>query len=252
MCIENFNMNSSTGERYLGLLLITFCIFIGLAMGCSGGPGDLTRDSARRLIEESERFKAPIVVTLKDQKELPLRPDSHDEMEQEARARVIAMHLSSNPALAVLRHLGYAEVRATLVRHARVPDRALPEPWVFNLEPTLTDKGREAAKSQGLTDDKTVPLARREVVEVTGVRKEGIRGEAEFTWKAVPTEAGKAFDPMSDTFKSLPPELREALTKSRGIGPFARGATIGLADLHRTSAVFQKYDDGWRLTGVRL
>lgn len=234
------------------MLLITFCILIGLAMGCSGGPRELTRDSARRLIEESERFKAPLVITLKDQKELPLRPNSPDETEQEARARVIDMHLSSNLALAVLRHLGYAEVRATLVRHARVHDRALPEPWVFNLEPTLTDKGREAAKSQGLAGDKSVPLARREVVEVTGVRKEGIRGEAEFIWKAVPTEAGKAFDPTSDTFKSLPPELREALTKSRGIGPFASSATIDWADVHKTNAVFQKYDDGWRLTGVRL
>lgn len=234
------------------MLLITFCILIVLAMGCSGGPGDLTRDNARKLIEESERFKAPIVVTLKDQKELPLRPKSPDETEQEARARVIDMHLSSNPALAVLRHLGYVEVRATLVKHASVPDRALSEPWVFNLEVTLTDKGREAAKSQGLTDDKAVPLARREVVEVTGVREEGIRGEAEFTWKAVPTEAGKAFDPTSDTFKSLPPELREALTKSRGIGPFASSATTDWADVHKTSAVFQKYDDGWRLTGVRL
>ncbi|HEX8163538.1 MAG TPA: hypothetical protein VF538_16835 [Pyrinomonadaceae bacterium] len=234
------------------MLLITFCILIVLAMGCSGNMGDLTRDNARKLIEDSERFKAPLVVILKDQKELPLRPESPDETEQEARARVIDMHLSSNPALAVLRRLGYTEVRATLVRHARVPDRALPEPWVFNLELTLTDKGREAAKSQGLTDDKTVPLARREVVEVTGVRKEGIRGEAEFTWKAVPTEAGQAFDLTSDTFKSLPPELREALTKARGIGPFASSATIDWADVHKTSAVFQKYDDGWRLTGVRL
>jgi hypothetical protein len=245
-------MNSLTAERHPSLLLITFNIFIVLAMGCSGRPGDLTRDSARKLIEDSERFRAPLVAALKDQKELPLRPDSPDETEQEARARVIEMHLSSNPTIAVLRHLGYAEVRATLVRHARVPDRALPEPWVFNLEPTLTDKGREAAKSQGLTGDKAVPLARREVVEVTGVRKEGIRGEAEFTWKAVPTEAGKAFDPSGDTFKSLPPGLREALTKSRGIGPFASSSTGNWADVHKTSAVFQKYDDGWRLTGVRL
>jgi hypothetical protein len=245
-------MNSSKAKRCPSLLLITFCILIVLAMGCSGNMGDLTRDNARKLIEDSERFKAPLVVILKDQKELPLRPESPDETEQEARARVIDMHLSSNPALAVLRRLGYTEVRATLVRHARVPDRALPEPWVFNLELTLTDKGREAAKSQGLTDDKTVPLARREVVEVTGVRKEGIRGEAEFTWKAVPTEAGQAFDLTSDTFKSLPPELREALTKARGIGPFASSATIDWADVHKTSAVFQKYDDGWRLTGVRL
>ena len=245
-------MKNLRDKRRLHMVTIILCAFVIATPGCGVGTKDLTRESALKLIEDSERFKAPISADLKDQKELPLRPDSPDETEQEARARVVDMHLSSNPALAVLRHLGYAEVRATLVRHARVPDRALPEPWVFNLEPTLTDKGMEAAKSQGLTGDKAMPLARREMVEVTGVRKEGIRGEAEFTWKAVPTEVGKAFDPTSDTFKSLPPELRDALTKSRGIGPFASSATIDWAGIHKSAAAFQRYDDGWRLTGVRI
>lgn len=182
-------------------------------------------------------------------------PNSADETEQEALARVLDIHLSSNPALAVLRHLGYVEVKVTLVKPAKVEGRGLfanIQPWVFNIEETLTDKGRKAAKSQGLTGEKALPLARREVVEVTGVRKEGIRGEAEFTWKAVPTEAGKALDPASDMFKSLPSELRDALTKSRGIGPFASNATIDWADIHKTFAAFQRYDDGWRLTGVRI
>jgi hypothetical protein len=245
-------MKNLRDKRHLHMVPIILCAFVIATPGCGVSTKDLTRESARELIEDSEKFKAPISAHLKDQKELPLRPISPDETEEQALSRLIDMHLSSNPTLAVLRHLGYAEVRGTLVRRARVQAGTLPEPWIFNLETTVTDKGRGAARSQGLTGDKAVPLARREVVEVTGVRKEGIRGEAEFTWKAVPTEAGKAFDPSSDTFKSLPPELREALTRSRGIGPFAGSATIDWADIHKSAAAFQKYDDGWRLTGIRI
>lgn len=184
-----------------------------------------------------------------------MQPDSADETEQEALARVLDMEMSSDLTLAVLRYLGYADVKITMVKHGKVEGKgpfADIQPWVFNIEATLTDKGKEAAKSQGLTGDKAVPLAHREVVEVTGIRKEGIPGEADFTWKAVPTEAGKAFDPASNTFKNLPSELREALTKSRGIGPFASSGTTNWADVYKAGAVFQKYDDGWRLTGVRV
>lgn len=182
-------------------------------------------------------------------------PNSANETEQQAQARILELHLSSDLTLAVLRHLGYADVKVTLVKHGKVVGSgpfADVQPWIFNVEATLTDKGREMAKAQGLMGDKAIPLARREVIEVTGVRKEGIRGEAEFTWKAIPSEVGKAFDQSSNIFKSLPPELRDALTKSRGVGPFATSATIDWSVIHNSSAVFQKYDDGWRLTGVRV
>lgn len=248
-------MLRSIVKRQLNVLLVTFCVVIAAIPGCGSASGDLTRESARKLIEKSDRFKAPIVATLKDDKELPMLPNSADETEQQARARVVEMRLSSDLTLAVLRHLGYADVKATLVRPGRMVGSgafADIQPWVFNVEASLTDKGREEAKSEGLDGGKAVPLARREVVEVTGIKKEGIRGEAEFTWKAIPTEAGKAFDPSTDTFKSLPPELREALTKARGVGPFAKSATVNWSDVQRTGAAFQKYDDGWRLTGVRV
>jgi hypothetical protein len=247
-------MRRSAAERHLTLFLI-ICVVTVTILNCGGGLGDLTRDSARKLIEESDRFKAPIAATLRDQKELPMLPDSADESEQQALARVLDMELSSDLTLATLRQLGYADTKITLVKHASVSGRgplADIRPWVFDIEAVLTDKGRELAKSQGMTGDKAVPLARRELVEVTGVRKEGIRGEADFTWKAVPTEAGKAFDPSSDTFKSLPAGLREALTKGRGVGPFAASAAAGWSGVKRAGAAFQKYDDGWRLMGIEF
>jgi hypothetical protein len=248
-------MNNSAAKKHSILPLMIFCVLLAAMPNCGGGTADLTRDSARRLIEESDQFKAPIAAMLRDQKDLPMLPDSADESEQQALSRVLDMEMSSDPTLATLRQLGYADARITLVKRASVSGRgplADIRPWVFDIEAVLTDKGRELAKSQGMAGDKAVPLARREMVEVTGVRKEGIRGEADFTWRAVPTEAGKAFDPSSDTFKSLPAGLREALTKSRGVGPFAADATAGWSGVNKASAAFQKYDDGWRLTGIRF
>lgn len=248
-------MRNSVGASRPTVFSLVIFIVISVIAACGSGSGDLTRDNARKLIEDSDRFKAPIVATLKDKRELPMLPDSADETEQHAQARVLDMHLSSDLTLAVLRHLGYADVKAIVIKQGKVAGSgpfADIQPWVFSIEASLTEKGQEAAKAQGLTGDKAIALANREMVEVTGVKKEGIRGEAEFTWKAVPTEAGKAFDPSSDTFKSLPSELREALTKSRGVGPFATNATADWSAIHQTGAVFQKYDDGWRLTGVRI
>lgn len=79
--------------------------------------------------------------------------------------------------------------------------------------------------SQGGLGDNAVVLARREVIEVTGVRERAGQAAADFTWKTVPNEAGKALDPSSDVFKGLPQELRDALRKSKGIGPFGHSAT---------------------------
>jgi hypothetical protein len=222
---------------------------------CGGGAADLTRDSARRLLEDSDQFKAPVAATLRDQKGLPVLPNSADESEQQALARVLDMEMSSDPTLAALRQFGYADTKITLVKRASVSGSgplADIRPWVFDIEAVLTDKGRAMAKSQGMTGDKAVPLARRELVEVTGIRKEGIRVEADFTWRAVPTEAGEAFDPSSDAFKSLPAGLREALTKGRGVGPFASAAAAGWSGINKAGAAFQKYDDGWRLMGIEF
>lgn len=248
-------MNSSRLYRQPTLLLIALCTVLAAVSGCGFGSADLTRDSVRRLIESSDAFTSPISATLKGRREVPLLPDSADETEEHAVARQTDIELSSNPALAVMRHLGYVDLKVTVVERAHVPGRGTLEgvqPWVFSVEATLTDKGRELAKSEGAKGEKAVPLARRELIEVTGVRKEGIRGEADFTWRAVPTEAGEAFDPSSDAFKRLPEELRQALTRSRGVGPFAGSAALGWGGVQKASASFQKYDDGWRLTGARL
>jgi hypothetical protein len=235
------------------MIFLLLALTLLAAPGCAGAK-QLDRSSARRMIEAAEKFKSPITAAMKDEKEFKIFPDSPDETEQAVRERVLRVYLESHPAVAVLRHLGYVEVQVSVVEPPRqtVKGSSSTTPWVLNIEPGLTEKGRALAKSQGLTGDKAVPLAKRELVEVTGVREQGGQAAAEFTWRAVPNEAGEALDPSSDTFKGLPQELQAALRKERGIGPFSRAATAGWEEVHKATAGFQKYDDGWRLAALSL
>lgn len=243
-------MKNSATERRLTLLLAIAAALV-VAPGCSAR--GLGRPGAKKLIEESEKFKAPVVVALKVEDDIRLFPQSPGESEQAVRERALRNYLSSNPAVAVLRHLGYVEANAIVVQayeEKNVRGFPVKSPWVLKIEPAITEKGKSLAGPKGLASGNAVVLARREVVEVTGVRERAGQAAADFTWKMIPTEAGKAFDPAGDIFKSLPQELREALTKSRGVSPFGRAGTQDWGQLNKAAADFRKYDDGWRLASI--
>lgn len=247
-------VNTSTLSPRLFRILcagLVMGVAVVLQAGC-GGAKEITRSTALQMIEESEQFKAPITVTLKDEKEFKIFSNSPDETEQAVRERVLRMHLESNPTAAVLRHLGYVEVQVSVVEPPRqmVKGSSATTPWVLNIVPALTEKGRELARAQGLSGEKAVPLARRELVEVTGIRDQGGQAAADFTWKAVSNEAGEAFDPSTTAFKDLPAGLQQALANPRGIGPFSKSGTVGWDKARKSTASFQKYDDGWRLVTI--
>jgi hypothetical protein len=234
------------------MALFALATFAIMPAACAGA-GELTRARAQTLIAEFTKFKAPVAVAFKVEDDVRLFPESPDETEQEVSDRALRNYLSSNPTLAVLRHLGYIKANVTVVQayeEKNVRGFPVKSPWVLKIEPTLTEKGRRLMGSQGGLGDNAVVLARREVIEVTGVRERLGQAAADFTWKTVPTEAGKALDPSSDVFKGLPQELRDALTKSRGIGPFGHSATQDWSRFNKATANFQKYDDGWRLTSI--
>jgi hypothetical protein len=232
--------------------LITVIILMLLAPSC-GNSQDLNRSNAKHLIEESAKFKAPVAVELEVENERHVQPKTDDESEQNATERAMEMYLADNRQIAVLRLLGYVDVKATVVKRAEVKGSgvfASIRPWIFKMEPFLTEKGKAGTKNQVGGSDKAVVLARREVVEVTGIRKAESQAIADFTWKAAPTEIGKVFDPTSDAFKNLPPEMQEALKESRGIGPFGNSGTIGWSQVYKATASFQKYDNGWRVASI--
>ncbi len=91
---------------------------------------------------------------------------------------------------------------------------------------SLTDKGTEQSKSWtriprevtgGAFDEWKVPLATREISEVTGIRTPmPSYAEVEYTWRASPTKTGQLLG-------------------------------IALTEPESDKAVFVRYDDGWRM-----
>ena len=232
----------------LGMILL----LIVPSEACSGS-ANLNRTTARKLIQESEKFGAQVILDLRAEDDIRLFPESPEEDEDGVRSRVLRNYYSSYPAMAVLKHLGYMDAVATVIKPYEVKyNTAFPtkSPWVFKIEPALTEKGKGLAKSQGLKGERSLLVAKREVIEVTGIRERQGQAAADFTWKATPTEVGKIFDPSSDTFKSLPQELRDRLTETRGIGPFGGNSTQDWTQTYKATANFQKYDDGWRVTSI--
>jgi len=94
---------------------------------------------------------------------------------------------------------------------------APPPCWDILLTPSGVDTIRPLVPSeQADRSSLEFPVARKELLEVTGISKDGTQADVEFTWKWVP--------------------LNEV------------GAALYSADLRYTSTVgFRHYDDGWRV-----
>lgn len=163
-----------------------------ILIGCS--PRDyLTRRLATDLIAASTEFQTPQRYTLQ--------------------TGVVSNKDYPSPEYLVLQHHNWISANS-----APCPPGMTPPPcWDVLLTPGGVDTIRtvvsaeEAAKSS-----LSLPAARRELVAVTGIAKEGSTADVEFTWKWLP--------------------LNEV------------GAALYSGDLHYKSVVgFRQYDDGWRM-----
>lgn len=182
--------------RKVSLILALLCF----SVACS--PRDfLTRRLASALIAGSEVFTAP------QQFWLRIGPVSGKDY--------------SSPQYLVLQHRGWIVGSTT----ACPPEITPPPCYEVALTPAGVDafhdliRGTETGKEYF-----SVPTARRELVQVTGISKNGNLADVEFTWKWVP--------------------LNEV------------GSALNVGGLQYKSTVSVKhYDDGWRLvetTNVRL
>lgn len=234
--------------RRCGLLAILGAVvLIAFATACSGSR-ELTRSRAGDLIKDSRDFRRPVSVALLGEREQPTRAKSTDESEGEARERAFDEYARSHVEMAVFRHLGLIDFRATLIE-GPTPEH---EWWRFGVEPTLTEKdGREAVKEESGQGRKGIVISRRELVEVTGVTKPvGGEARAEFTWKEVPTLAGEAFDPTTDTYRGLPEWLRRGIAgPPPGMG---KGLERNYGVVRKGTALLRLYDDGWRVEHIQF
>lgn len=242
---------------------------IALSSNCAQSK-DLSRSRASTLISESKQFKEPAAVVLKEEYEnISVPAQSEDEEEVVAQPHAVEDFLENHPALAVLQHLGIIEVTAQAIQKPKIikapeikvdrPDGSIARsplgkdslsPWKFVIRVNLTEKGKMEAGSNG----RTILLFTKRIIDVTGIITTQNGGaQAEFTWRAVPTSVGEAFDPTSASYKSLPPKLQQGLKKPIGLlqrTPLADTSEINTA-VRKAVAYFQRYDNGWRLISIQ-
>jgi hypothetical protein len=249
--------------------LLTVLILL-LSFSCAESK-ELTRARALTLIKAEKEFTEPTLIGLRTGDTFSMDALAADEPEQDAQARAVEAYLNDEPIIAVFRYLKLVEVKAEVVKKPAVikapeiivnrPDGTVAktpvgnnrlEPWRFLIRTSLTARGKEASHG----DERSLPLFTKRVIEVTGITnaagKAG-QAQAEFTWRLVPTAAGEALDPSSQAYKSLPPELQQLLRKPQGVmqkTPLASTSEIDTS-VRKGTASFQRYDDGWRLLGIR-
>lgn len=225
-------------------------MILGLAAfyaGCSASR-ELTRTRAAALIRDSEEFRHPVSVPLPGEREQPVRALPPGESEEAAGGRALDEYARSHVEVAAFRQLGLVDLRATLVEGPS-PEHAW---WRFSVEPVLTEKGeKEGVGEPGGKGRNGIVIARRELIEVTGLTapKEG-EARSDFTWKEVPTTAGEAFDPTTDTHGGLPKWIRRGMAgPASGLG---KGLERKYGVTRKGAALLRLYDDGWRVQHLQF
>lgn len=117
-----------------------------------------------------------------------------------------------SPKYLALQHRGW--ISAVV---ARCPPAVTPPCWDVTLTPSGVDTVQSLlAPGDAGKQSFSIPAARRELVAITGIAKQGNTADVEFTWRWIP--------------------LNEV------------GAVMYSGDVHyRSTASFRSYDDGWRV-----
>ena len=169
-------------------------VLCAAALLASCSPRDfLSRRLATDLIAGSDEFNAPQQFVF--------------------RTGVLSNKDYNSPEYLVLQHQGW--ISATTVPCS---SGLAPAPcWDVLLTPSGVETVRALVSPEDATKPSIrMPVAKRELVTVTGIAKEGTSADVEFTWKWVP--------------------LNEV------------GGALYSGDVHFKSSVgFRQYDDGWRL-----
>lgn len=233
-----------------GLYAVIFTGLVALSVCCGNSdPRELNRARALELLESSKTFKTPALLPLRDVEKFNIPASSADE-EPVPHERAVETYFENYPDMGVLRELGLVEAEATLIdRPQLLPATGQLLGWRFLINVRPTAKGREFAQAAGGTGEDAIPLFRREILEVSGVTKESEnRARAEFTWRAVPTPVGEAFDPKSRAFKNLPAKLQQKVSQPTLLGDSLK---LQFGETRKAVGYFQLYDDGWRVDYIQ-
>ncbi len=164
-----------------------------MLLTCCSPRDFLTRRLAADLISASDSFKSPQQYVLQ--------------------TGIVSSKDYASPEYLVLQHHGWISATNT----ACPPGLGPPPCWDVLLTPSGVDTIQAALPSEASGKRAlTIPIARKELVSVTGIARQGSAADVDFLWRWVP--------------------LNEI------------GAALYSGDLHYKSTVgFREYDDGWRV-----
>lgn len=229
------------GRSWLPGLAILLCL-----TAC--GSNALTRSRAADLIKSGEEFQKPVLITLRPEYRQSLTligTGSQTTLKEEFALR---RFLESHADLAVLQHLGLVDFKVSKIEY---PDSASSPVTVMT---ALTYEGRSASREwQQSAGGWSIPIARRELVEVTGLvggEGESKTARAEYTWRWQPTGVGKSFDTSRRQHQTLPEMIRQNLGGASMADVMRQAGSVIVFDgskAQTASASFRLYDDGWRL-----
>ncbi|MGA8270943.1 MAG: hypothetical protein WB919_05240 [Candidatus Sulfotelmatobacter sp.] len=174
------------------ILAVLVSIALLLLSACS--PRDfLTRRLAADLIADSEPFRTA--------------------QEFQLRTGVVSNDDSRSSEYLVLQHRGWISATKAVCPPAMVP----PPCWQMTLTPAGVDTIQNLVGPGDVEKPSfNIPAAKRELVAVSGISKQGNVADVEFTWKWSPlNEIGSVIYPADFTYRSI--------------------------------ASFRRYDDGWRV-----
>jgi hypothetical protein len=235
-------------------LLIAFAVTLCAPLACASSTR-LDRGKAAEMIRNSSQFTQPYEIIIRHGSDRRyLNPVSPDETRAQGEARAVPDFCDSSPYRGVLCELGLINVKARYVSTRMYGDRE--DKSTYDLDIKLTPAGEQLWRDLNLAvDSSSLPLARRELVQVTGITggdERSRRATVELNWKWVPTLAGRAMPRGTPEFSRLPERIRQQFD-DKGITVFSIGShpPLDLGGTRRATAQFQLYDDGWRLMDIR-
>lgn len=236
----------------ISIPLILVCIFGFAASACAEGK-DLSRAKAQNLITQSLDFKQPATLFLispVEREPFGLDKINDSEKSEDAKARNLQRFLSYYPQIAVAVQLGLAAVDQQLLREEKAVGLQVPAQWFFSVKARANDQGKAMWKEYGMpASDDSIPLSRKEIVNITGITSlVENQAQADFTWKWDMNKMALALQQGTDEFKALPIDIQKGLLgQTEGN---RKPQTEDWSGERQGKALFQRYDDGWRLMKI--
>ena len=259
--IKNYNSMKDKNLFVKGFTKHYLSIFIIVITGLTNfscGSGELSRSEAQSLIENTKDFKQPWTLNLMTNTEKNQYPHatiykkSAIETFEQASKRDLDEFLQFYSDIGVAYHLGAIKIDQTFKsEEPPSPPVTTSASFKYLLKVRTSDKGKaywdeiEIPENGEIDKETNLPLAHKEFVQVTGITKDGEnRAIAEYTYRWVPNQLGKHFDLSKEEFMKMPEKVKYNLQHGNSGG---QDKSINWDGEVKQVALFQKFDDGWRI-----